>query len=170
MRRILIAIGSTLTGLALLFSWPTSTNRSVTAEADTTSDTTTGTTSDGTTSDGTTDGSVGTTTPEATAEATAEPEATTGVTGTFVGAAASTRYGDVQVQITVTDGVITAADAIAYPNRDRESQQINSWAVPALNDSTLAAQSASIEMMSHATITSNAYAQSLQDALDQAGL
>ncbi|HQY34005.1 FMN-binding protein [Actinotalea sp.] len=164
MRRIVIAIGSTLTGLVLLFSWPTSLNKTVAAAADTS--TGTATTTDSSTSTGT---STDTTTPTETAtptpEATAEP-----VTATYTGASVSTRYGDVQVQVTVTDGVVTAADAIAYPTRDRESQQINAWAVPALNDEVLAAQSASIDMLSHATVTSQAYIASLQDALDQAGI
>ena len=157
MRRIVIAIASTLTGLVLLFSWPTSLNRTVAATAPTGTGTTG--TADSGTADGTADGASDTPTP------TAEP-----VTATYTGASISTRFGDVQVQITVTDGVITAADAVAYPTRDRESQQINSWAVPALNDEVIAAQSASIQMLSHATYTSEAYATSLQDALDQAGL
>lgn len=164
MRRIVIAIGSTLTGLVLLFSWPTSLNRTVAAAADAPTDTTT-TTGGSTSTDTSTDTSTPTETATPTPEATVEP-----VTATYTGAAASTRYGDVQVQITVTDGVITAADAIAFPSRDHESQQINAWAVPALNDEVLAAQSASIDMVSHATITSQAYVSSLQDALDQAGI
>ena len=163
MRRIVIAIGSTLTGLVLLFSWPTSLNKTVAATADTSTDTAT---TDGSTStDAATDTAAPTETATPTPEATVEP-----VTATYTGAAASTRYGDVQVQITVTDGVVTAADAIAFPSRDHESQQINSWAVPALNDEVLAAQSASIDMLSHATVTSQAYIASLQDALDQAGI
>jgi len=153
MRRIVIAIGSTLTGLVLLFSWPTSLNRTVAS---------TGTGSTAGTSTGTSSSAgTGTAAPAPTVES---------VTATYTGAAVSTRYGDVQVQITVTDGVITAADAIAYPNRDHQSQQISSWAVPALNDEVLATQNASIQMVSHATYTSKAYASSLQDALDQASL
>ena len=172
MRRIVIAIGSTLTGLVLLFSWPTSLNRTVATAADATD----ADAPDGgavpdasTTTDPSTQAVPETAAPPETATPT--PEATVeSVTATYTGAASSTRYGEVQVQITVTDGVITTADAIAFPNDDRESQQINSWAVPTLNDEVLAAQSASIEMLSHATITSGAYISSLQDALDQAGL
>ncbi|HWS57326.1 MAG TPA: FMN-binding protein [Actinotalea sp.] len=160
MRRIVIALASTLTGLVLLFSWPTSLNRTV-AAATATGTTTGATSSAGSTAGDSTDGSGATPAPQAAAEP---------VTATYTGASVSTRFGDVQVQITVTDGVITAADAIAYPTRDRESQQINAWAVPALNDEVLAAQSASIDMLSHATYTSAAYISSLQDALDQAGL
>jgi len=70
----------------------------------------------------------------------------------------------------VTDGVVTSADAVSYPTRDRESQQINSWAVPALNDEVVSAQSANISMISGATVTSVGYLTSLQSAFDAAGL
>jgi len=151
MRRILVAVGTTLTGLVLLLSWPTSLNRSSPAA-------TLGTTGTGSTSSGT-----GTAT-----------SADTGVAGTttttYDGAAAATRYGNVQVRITVTDGVVTAAEATDYPNGNGHDQQINSYAIPILNQEAVAAQSASIDMVSGATYTSRGYVQSLQNALDQAGL
>jgi len=80
------------------------------------------------------------------------------------------RYGPVQVQITVTDGIITAVDAIEVPMSDRHDQMINSQAVPILNQEAVAAQSADIDMVSGATFTSDAYIESLQSALDQANL
>jgi uncharacterized protein with FMN-binding domain len=86
------------------------------------------------------------------------------------GDAVSTRYGDVQVQITVTDGKITAADVTQVPWRDHKDQEINSRAVPILNDEAVSAQSSSIDMVSGATFTSEGYVQSLQSALDRAGL
>ncbi|GAA3816063.1 hypothetical protein CSO01_34330 [Cellulomonas soli] len=88
--------------------------------------------------------------------------------GTYTGTTVSTRFGDVQVQITVSGGAITSSDAIAYPTRDGKSKQINAYAVPTLNDEALSAQSASIDLVSGATYTSNGYVQSLQDAIDQA--
>ena len=90
--------------------------------------------------------------------------------GTFAGDAVSTRFGNVQVQITISAGKITAATALQAPNRDRRDQQINGYAVPILNREAVAAQSADIDMVSGATITSGAYVQSLQSALDKAGL
>mgnify|MGYP001260392534 FL=1 len=81
-----------------------------------------------------------------------------------------TRFGNVQVQITVAGGKITAANVLQIPWRDRHDQQINSYAVPILNDEVVAAQSANIDMVSGATVTSVAYIQSLQSALDQANL
>ena len=60
---------------------------------------------------------------------------------TFVGAAVGTRYGNVQVQITVADGRITSATVLQVPNRDRKDVMINSRAVPILNQAVVAAQS-----------------------------
>lgn len=90
-------------------------------------------------------------------------------TTTYTGAAVATRYGDVQVEITVTDGVLTAARAVEYPDRDRHDQQINAYAIPVLEERTVATQG-SVDLVTGATVTSRGYAQSLQDALDQAAL
>lgn len=169
MRRIVIALCSTVTGLVLLLSWPTSLNRTTTTASGSTDSTGTGTTTSGTTgSTGTTDSSgttSGTTTTGGTTAGT-----TSGTTTTYNGDTASTRYGDVQVRITVTDGVLTAAEAIAYPDQDGHSARINQHAVPVLNKAATAARSANISMVTGATYTSNGYIQSLQSALDQAGL
>ena len=69
----------------------------------------------------------------------------------------------------MTDGVLVSATAIDFPTRDRHDQQINSYAIPILQSETVDAQSSAIDMVSGATVTSRAYVQSLQDALDQAG-
>ncbi|MCV2393149.1 FMN-binding protein [Actinotalea sp. M2MS4P-6] len=155
MRRIVIAIASTITGLVLLFSWPTSLNRTpaTAAGAGTTG---TGTTTGSTSSSG---GGTTTTTPSA------QP-----ATATYTGASAQTRYGGVTVQITVTDGKITDAQATEYPRGSRQDQQINAYAIPRLNAEAVQAGSAQIQMISGATFTSYGYIQSLQDAIDQAGL
>lgn len=90
--------------------------------------------------------------------------------GTFTGASVNTRFGPVQVQITVSGGQMTAADAIVYPNSDGKDVMINSRAIPVLNSEAVSAQSATIDSVSGATYTSQAYMQSLQSALDQAGI
>jgi uncharacterized protein with FMN-binding domain len=108
-------------------------------------------------------GAVTPTTGTATAGASA---ATAG--GTYAGAVVPNRYGDVQVQITVSGGKITAATALQAPGGARKSVSINNRAVPTLNSEASAAQSASIQAVSGATYTSNGYAQSLQSAIDQA--
>lgn len=162
MRRIVIAIGTTLTGLVLLFSWPTSLNRSVTASG-------VGTTGTGAGTAGASSSSSGTSSAGGSSSSSAAT-ASTPVTATYDGAAVATRYGDVQVRITVTDGALTAAEAIDYPHSSGHDQQINAYAIPVLNDEAVAAQSAGIDMVSGASVTSTGYIRSLQDALDQAGL
>ena len=160
MRRIAIAIGTTLTGLVLHFSWPTSLNRAVVGDGTSPAS---GTTSAG---NGTATAGAGT----GSGSGARTTTAATPVVATYAGAAASTRYGDVQVRITVTDGALTSAEAIAHPSGDQRNEQINGYAIPILNDEATAAGSAQISMVSGASVTSRGYVQSLQDALDQAGL
>jgi uncharacterized protein with FMN-binding domain len=93
---------------------------------------------------------------------------TTGTTVT--GAVVQTRWGPVQVSITVADGKITAVDVPQYPDGNHKDEEINADALPTLRQETLSAQSADIDMVSGATVTSDGYLQSLQSALDQAGL
>lgn len=82
----------------------------------------------------------------------------------------STRYGNVQVQITVSGGKITHSVVLQVPWNNPKDQQINSRAVPVLNAEAVDAQSAQIDMVSGATYTSEAYLQSLQSAIDKAHL
>jgi uncharacterized protein with FMN-binding domain len=101
---------------------------------------------------------------------TPAPKKTAATTRTINGAAVDTRYGPVQVQIKVQGSRIVSSNAIVYPTSERRDQEINSYAVPQLNDETVQAQSASIDTVSGATYTSDAYRQSLQSALDAAHL
>ncbi|WAL68273.1 FMN-binding protein [Amycolatopsis cynarae] len=89
---------------------------------------------------------------------------------TYTGPSVDTRWGPVQVQITVADKKITNVSVVDYPDNNGRDRQINSYALPILVRSTLSAQSANIDMISGATVTSEGYVQSLQGALDQAGL
>ena len=89
--------------------------------------------------------------------------------GTFQGNTISTKYGPVQVQITVANGQITNAEALAYPTRDRRSMQISQAVIPWLSQETLRIQSASVMAVSGATITTNAWNNSLASALQKAG-
>ena len=88
----------------------------------------------------------------------------------MTGAAADTRYGPVQVQITVTDGKVTSVKAVEYPREDPRDAEINSYAIPQLNQEATSAKSAQIDTVSGATYTSEGYIESLQSALNQAGL
>ena len=103
---------------------------------------------------------------------------TSGITGggsttstkTVTGAAADTIYGPVQVQITVKNGKLTAADATVYPTETPRDAQINAFAIPQLEQETVAAGNAKIDAVSGATYTSDGYIASLQSALDKAGI
>lgn len=102
---------------------------------------------------------------------TAESGSASGSGSTSVtGSTVSTRYGPVQVQLTVEQGTITAAQVLQYPSGDPRSAQISSYALPTLVQETVDQQSSQIDMVSGATYTSMGYEQSLQSALDQAGL
>ncbi|MEP7331785.1 MAG: FMN-binding protein [Terracoccus sp.] len=93
-----------------------------------------------------------------------------GTAQTFAGDAVDTRYGPVQVQITVAGGKVTAAQTLQVPMEDRHDQEINSQAVPVYNGEVIDVQSAQIDVVSGATVTWGGYTQSLQSALDQAHL
>ena len=95
--------------------------------------------------------------------------ATSGGT-TATGAVAQTQWGPVQVELTVNAGKVTDVQVVQYPSGNPRDQEINSYALPVLIQETLDAQSADIDMVSGATVTSVGYEQSLQSALDQAGL
>jgi uncharacterized protein with FMN-binding domain len=164
MRRITLWSLSTLTALVLLFSYHTSTSSKgatpaapviaqaaspaavPTPEATTPSDSPTSSSSSG--SSGSSSSSA----------------------KTYDGEAVSTRFGNVQVQITVTNGKITASQVLQVPWNDHRDQEINSAAVPILNQEAVSSQSANIDMVSGATYTSDGYIQSLQSAIDQAHL
>lgn len=77
-------------------------------------------------------------------------------------------YGPVQVQIVVRSRRIVQANAIVYPQGSGRDQEINSYAIPQLDNETMQAQSAQIDTVSGATCTSDGYIQSLQSAIDQA--
>ncbi|MER5516407.1 FMN-binding protein [Streptomyces sp. NPDC002763] len=89
---------------------------------------------------------------------------------TVTGDTVQTRWGPVQVRVTVKSGRITDVTALQYPQDNPRDQQINSYALPQLRREALTAQSAQIDTVSGATYTSEGYQQSLQSALDSAGL
>jgi uncharacterized protein with FMN-binding domain len=86
------------------------------------------------------------------------------------GAVADTQWGPVQVQLTLKGRTITKVSVLQYPNGNGLDAQINAQALPILIDETTQAQSAQIDMVSGATVTSTGYLQSLQSALDKAGI
>ncbi|NQX10264.1 FMN-binding protein [Microbacteriaceae bacterium VKM Ac-2855] len=98
------------------------------------------------------------------------PAPATAADGTYTGASESTRFGNVQVQITVSGGGITDVTALQLTDKDGRSVSISNRAAPILRSEVLAAQSADVQSVSGATYTSDAYLGSLQSAIDQAGL
>jgi uncharacterized protein with FMN-binding domain len=153
-RRIALWGLTTVSTVVLLFSYRTSTSSTMPAAATTTATTTGASTSSGTT----------------TASTTAAVKPTGTYSGTVTGTAADTRWGPVQVRVTLASGKITAVDVVQEPDGNGRDREINADAVPQLVSETLQAQSTQIDMISGATYTSDGYVQSLQSALDQAGV
>jgi uncharacterized protein with FMN-binding domain len=151
-KKIVLWLMSTTTVLVLLFGYHTSTSSQNTATADSSVVAPVGSSSTGTSGGSST---------------STDPGATS---ATYTGDSASTRWGPVQVQIAVTDGSVTDVSVIDYPSGNGKDQQINARALPVLVQETLDSQSADIDMVSGATVTSEGYLESLQSALDQAGL
>jgi uncharacterized protein with FMN-binding domain len=168
MRRIAIAIMGTIGGLVLLFSYHTSRNEGSVAVAGAPSSGGSSSSSDGSSSSngsssaGGSSGSAGAAAPQAAAGSAAA--------GTYTGSSVMTRWGAVQVQITVADGKITAIEAVEYPQENPRDRQINAYALPVLAQEAAQAQSSNIDAVSGATVTSDGYIQSLQSAIDQAHL
>ncbi|MET1060502.1 MAG: FMN-binding protein [Nocardioides sp.] len=159
MRRIVLWAMSTLTLLVLLFSYHTSRGASTTVASsieqlnDSASSTDTGSSGASSTDASGSSGS-----------SSSSPSTT------YAGDAVQTQFGPVQVQITVSGGTITKAEVLQVPWGNGRDQEINSRAVPILNSEVVQTQSARIDMVSGASITSNGYLTSLQSAIDQANL
>ena len=165
-RRIVLAGAGTAAGLALLFAYPTSLNRS-SAPAGTPAS---GTPSSGTPSSGT----------ARAGSAARQPTSASGGSGSTVqhrqhrwighlhGRSGDTRWGPVQVEITVQGGKVVSARTVQVPANNSRDVEINDYAVPILNQEAVQAGSAEIDAVSGATVTSDGYIGSLQSALDQA--
>ena len=147
MRRIVLWCMSTLTALVLLFGYHTSTSSQAAAG-----------------------GQSSAVAPVPSGSDATSGTASSGTSSTVTGDEASTRWGPVQVELTVANGTITDVSVVQYPNGNGKDQQINSYALPVLVSETMDAQSADIDMVSGATVTSEGYVESLQAALDEAGL
>ena len=167
MKRITLWVLSTVSALVLLFGYGTSTsgplatNPPISIESSASSGSSSGTSSGSSQSAAGSSGGEGT--------GSSSTEGSTGST-TVTGSVASTRWGPVQVQVTVAGDKITDVSVVQYPTNNPKDVEINNYALPILTQETIDAQSASVDMVSGATVTSMGYVQSLQSALDQAGL
>ena len=161
MRRAALAIVSTVAALVMLLSFKThSVSNSRPAAI--------GAANPGT---GTGDGSSTTPSTPANAPTTkAKAGSSRSAAKTYTGDSTDTQWGPVQVQITVKGGKISKVSVVDYPHGNSRDDEINSYALPQLVQETLSAQSAQIDTISGATVTSDGYLGSLQSALDKAGL
>lgn len=152
-RRAVVAVAGTVLSLALLFSFKTPDVLTTPGAAGSTG-----------TSSGSTAANLS---PAASGAAPSVNAQTASATKTITGSMVSSRYGNVQVQITVTNKTITDIQAVQLPYDNPHSSQISGYAAPVLASEVLRAQSATIDTVSGATYTSDAYRQSLQSALAQ---
>jgi uncharacterized protein with FMN-binding domain len=88
--------------------------------------------------------------------------------GAYTGPAVDAYYGRVQVQAIFQSGKLVAIKVLQYPSDRRTSVAINRQALPMLRDEVITAQSASVDIISGATLTSQAFIRSLHAALSQA--
>jgi len=167
MKRITFWLLSTLSVVVLLVGYDAS-NATTTASAPTsivsgsTGSTGSAGTSSGTSGGGTSNGS--------SSSSSSGSAGTSSGTKTVTGSVASTQWGPVQVELTVSGGKITKVSVLQYPSGNPKDEEINDYALPILVQETTDQQSAGIDMVSGATVTSTGYIQSLQSAIDQAGL
>lgn len=178
MRKIIVALAGTASGLVMLFSYYTSTaGVAATAATGPANDQTGAAASPEPASPEpatSTPAQAPAATPAQTPAQTQAPAATSTTSsaksGTFAGSAATTRWGPVQVQVTVANGRISKVTVLEHPQGNPRDTEINNYALPILTSETIAAQSAQIDHVSGATDTSDGYLTSLQSALDQAQL
>ncbi|MCO5996756.1 FMN-binding protein [Actinoallomurus rhizosphaericola] len=168
MKRAILTIVGTVAGLVLLLSFKTHSAPS-TASAGATLGTGSGTDSGGAAPAPSDSSGASAGTGSGTKTGGGSGRTSKSTTRTVTGSTIDTRWGPVQVQVTLKDGKITKVQALQLPSGNRRDLEINNFAVPQLYQETLSAQSAQIDAVSGATYTSQGYIQSLQSALDKAG-
>lgn len=88
--------------------------------------------------------------------------------GRYRGRTFSAYYGVVQVEADIRNGQLFYVDVLKHPSDRRTSRIINSRALPRLESEVIRAQSARVDTVSGATLTSRAFIRSLRSALDKA--
>ncbi len=88
--------------------------------------------------------------------------------GTFTGSEADAYYGIIQIQAVVQNGRLVGIHVLQYPSDRQTSVRINRQALPWLRDEVISAQSANVDIISGATLTSEAFIRSIGSALRQA--
>jgi uncharacterized protein with FMN-binding domain len=87
--------------------------------------------------------------------------------GVYTGPPVDAFYGLVQVQAVVAGGRLTGVNVLQFPSHRGTSVAINRQALPMLQAEVVTAQSADVDIISGATLTSEAYIRSLREALRQ---
>jgi FMN-binding domain len=101
----------------------------------------------------------------------AVPQPALGAGRAVLGKVVTTEWGQIQVQLTIEQGRVTSARAVRIPEvGGRTGEGINTRAIPVLDTRSVAAQSAKIDAVSGATVSSDGYRTSLQSAIDAAHL
>jgi uncharacterized protein with FMN-binding domain len=169
-RRIVIWLASTVTVVVLLFGYHTSTDKT-SAGTPTASASSPATASGPSTPRGSpTTSSPTTSSPTPSSTSASSSTTGSGKTASYTGSVAQTRWGPVQVRITVKADKVTDVAVLQQPSGNPRDVEINDRALPTLIAETKAASSADIDMVSGATVTSDGYLESLQAALDKAGI
>ncbi len=88
--------------------------------------------------------------------------------GQYTGSSADAYYGNIQVAVSISGGKIADVTFLDYPHDRRTSVEINTQAMPYLKQEAIAAQSASVDIVSGASDSSRAFIQSLGSALAKA--
>jgi uncharacterized protein with FMN-binding domain len=88
--------------------------------------------------------------------------------GSYTGSVADAFYGNIQVKAVIQNGKIKDVQFLQYPNDRNRSIMINSYADPQLTTEAIQAQSANVNIITGATDSSDAFIQSLTNALSQA--
>jgi len=89
--------------------------------------------------------------------------------GTYTGPVTNAYYGNMQIQAIVSGGKLSGIRVLQYPDTHGASISINSQALPMLRNEVIAAQSANVNIITGATLSSEAFLRSLNGALSKAG-
>jgi uncharacterized protein with FMN-binding domain len=100
----------------------------------------------------------------------ATPSGAGAAASTTLGALERYGYGELAARVSISGGRITSIAVPVLRTAEQYSQQLAIQVFPTLRSEVLAAQSARINAVSGATYTSQAYALSVQAALDKAHL
>lgn len=160
MKRVVLAITGTVLGLVALLSFKTKSPVAATALPS-------GSTSS---SSASAPSSSASSSSSSSAKKRSSSSSSAATAKSYTGQAIQTQYGIVQVAVTTTGSHIDSVRFVQLTAFDQQSAEINSAAGPVLIQETLDAQSAQVDTVSGATYTSDGYLQSLQSALDQAGI